>query len=167
MLSQYGGASVPGLSIITKVKSTTKCKFILRFKLASPLRAFAAQTGFTNPINLAWEILPFSFVVDWFLPIGPYLEAFTAFEGLEFIDGSQTLFTKSRTDSAVDYEGPNALTTLSNIYEHGHYHSETIRLDRTKLVAFPTPTFPSLKNGLESVTHAANAIALVKSVFSK
>ena len=166
-LSQYGGAVAPGLQVTTKVVSETKCKFTLRFKLASPLRAFAAQTGFTNPINLAWEILPFSFVVDWFLPIGPYLEAFTAFDGLEFVDGSQTLFTRSETDTAVDSEGPNALNSLSDYWEHGHYHSKTIRLDRIKLTAFPTPTFPSLKNGLASVTHAANAIALVKSVFTK
>jgi len=165
--SQYSTLVAPGLQLTTKVKAKTKCKFVLRFRLASPLRSFAAQTGFTNPINLAWEILPFSFVVDWFLPIGPYLEAFTAFDGLEFVDGSQTLFTRAVTDSAVDSEGPNAGNSLSNYWEHAHYHSETVRLDRIKLTAFPTQTFPAFKNGLASVTHAANGIALVKSVFSK
>lgn len=30
--------------------------------------------GVTNPASVAWELLPFSFVVDWFLPVGRYLE---------------------------------------------------------------------------------------------
>lgn len=34
-----------------------------------------AQSGVLNPENLAWELLPWSFVVDWALPVGDYLEA--------------------------------------------------------------------------------------------
>lgn len=30
--------------------------------------------GVLNPALVAWELLPFSFVVDWFLPVGRYLE---------------------------------------------------------------------------------------------
>lgn len=29
--------------------------------------------GLTNPALVAWELVPFSFVADWFLPIGSYL----------------------------------------------------------------------------------------------
>lgn len=32
------------------------------------------QLGLTNPAGVAWELLPFSFVVDWFVPIGQTLE---------------------------------------------------------------------------------------------
>lgn len=32
------------------------------------------QLGFTNPSQVLWEKIPFSFVVDWFLPIGSYLD---------------------------------------------------------------------------------------------
>lgn len=166
--SQYDSALFkPGLAITHKVRVNTRCKFVLRFRIASPLRSFMAQTGFTNPINLAWEILPFSFVVDWFIPIGSYLESFHSFDGLEFVDGSQTLFTKGLTDSAVDFEGIVLGNHTMSFWEHARYRSETVRLDRTKLTAFPTQTFPSFKNGLASVTHAANAIALVKSIFSQ
>lgn len=31
--------------------------------------------GLTNPAAIAWELTPYSFVVDWFLPIGSYLSA--------------------------------------------------------------------------------------------
>jgi len=30
--------------------------------------------GLYDPLSVAWEIIPWSFVVDWFIPIGTYLE---------------------------------------------------------------------------------------------
>lgn len=35
-----------------------------------------AKLGLVNPALVAWELVPYSFVADWFLPIGSYLEAF-------------------------------------------------------------------------------------------
>lgn len=32
-----------------------------------------ARLGLTNPLVVMWELLPLSFVADWFLPIGDYL----------------------------------------------------------------------------------------------
>lgn len=34
-----------------------------------------ARFGLVNPLEVAWELVPFSFVVDWFVPIGDYLSA--------------------------------------------------------------------------------------------
>ncbi len=161
VLNQSGLPNVRYLQTRTR----TDCKLKLRFRLASPIRSFLAQTGFTNPINLVWEILPFSFVVDWFLPIGTYLEGFSAFDGLEFVDGSQTLFTKARTVSAVDVEAVSSFNSNSFQIEHSRYEDEQVVVARTKLTSFPTQTFPQFKNGFASVTHAANAIALLKSIF--
>lgn len=31
------------------------------------------QFGFTNPLGVAWELVPFSFVVDWFFNVGEFL----------------------------------------------------------------------------------------------
>lgn len=33
----------------------------------------ARQLGLLDPLSVAWEIIPYSFVVDWFVPIGTYL----------------------------------------------------------------------------------------------
>jgi hypothetical protein len=145
----------------------TKCKLTLRYKIDQPLVSFLSQTGFLNPINLIWEILPFSFVADWFLGVGPYLEALSAWKGLSFAGGSQTLFTKATTETAAGYSGLNLSNPGSGnlLYRYGIHSAEVIRLDRTVLTDFPSMTFPSFKNGLESVQHAKNAIALVESIF--
>lgn len=38
--------------------------------------------GFANPLLVAWNLLPYSFVVDWFLPVSDVLAALTAGVGL-------------------------------------------------------------------------------------
>lgn len=146
-------------------RAETRCKITLRWRISSPLKAFMAQTGFTNPVNLVWEILPFSFVVDWFLPIGPYLEALSAWDGLTFIDGSQTQFTRTWMDSSVDYSGVSLVN--STVYQEMHQRlcRNTIELNRVKLITWPNPSLPSFKNGLASVDHCLNGLALLRAAF--
>jgi hypothetical protein len=36
--------------------------------------SFARQLGLLDPLTVIWEIVPYSFVVDWFVPIGTYLD---------------------------------------------------------------------------------------------
>jgi len=31
------------------------------------------QLGFTNPLSVAWELMPWSFVLDWFVDVGGYI----------------------------------------------------------------------------------------------
>jgi hypothetical protein len=150
----------------TTFVNRTSTKFVIRYREANPGLAFAAQTGFTNPLNLAWEILPFSFVADWFLPIGPYLETLTAFQGLTFIGGSRTNFTRVRMDSVFSYSGPYAGEPTVNIQENAVYRKEEVWLNRVGLSDFPSQVAPQLNlRGLEGGVRAANAIALLTQVF--
>jgi hypothetical protein len=137
----------------------------VRFTVDNHLAAFLAQTGFTNPINLIWEVIPFSFVWDWFQPIGPWLESFSDFHGLVFLDGYQSLYTKQKVESLVRFSGPiGSPAPGQNLQTAGNYGRETVAFKRDLLGTFPVLEFPLFKNPL-SVTHALNALALVKSVF--
>jgi len=60
------------------------------------------QLGLVNPLGLAWDLVPFSFCVDWILPIGPVLYALTAPIGLLFIDGS--LSCRTTESQLVSYK---------------------------------------------------------------
>lgn len=40
--------------------------------------SFLERWGLTDPATIAWELVPYSFVVDWFLPIGNYLQSLHA-----------------------------------------------------------------------------------------
>lgn len=41
--------------------------------VSNPALRTLNQLGLANPLKLAWDLLPYSFVVDWFLPIGQIL----------------------------------------------------------------------------------------------
>lgn len=58
------------------------------------------QLNLINPLALSWELMKYSFVIDWILPIGPVLNALTAPMGLIFVDGS----ISNRVSASCDYE---------------------------------------------------------------
>lgn len=70
-----------------------------------------SQLGITKSDALlaAWEIVPFSFVLDWALPIGNYIEAHLATQGLKFRSGYTSIrvrelgFTTPVNTTSSDY----------------------------------------------------------------
>lgn len=69
------------------------------YSISSAPLASMASVGITNPALLAWELLPYSFVVDWFLPIGNYLESLDASAGCSFYSGFITTMVRKKYTS--------------------------------------------------------------------
>jgi hypothetical protein len=113
--------------------------------------------GFLTPELVAWELLPFSFVADWFIPIGTYLEAL---DFVKSVEGTYVRTDLSRADVGLG-TAPN-VTIVS-----GSARRKEISVTRT---AGSIGTLssqigrPKFKNPL-SVSHATSAIALLQSVF--
>lgn len=154
------GTITTGTQVFSK---ETHITFELKYGLASPLIALLSQSGFLNPISLAWELIPFSFVVDWAIPIGPYLESLSYWKGLEFVEGRETRFTRYHTAILQEWED---LYQADDLYgAKGFYEHFGVRLDRLKITSFPQMEPPVFKDPF-SVSHSLNALALLKSVFS-
>lgn len=77
----------------TKAWLTVRCKSRTFMRLE--------QFGLANPLALAWELVPFSFVADWFIGIGNYLNAQTALLGLEVVDGGYSTLSTRRLRSTA------------------------------------------------------------------
>jgi hypothetical protein len=142
----------------------TQVRGALRYRPDSRHTSFLSQTGFTSPVNLAWELLPWSFVVDWFLPIGPYLESFSSFEGMDFVDGSITYYSHIVDHSRVAYNGALAYTPSYDSRVRALYDYELFAVERVKLTGFPGSLQPQFKNPV-TTTHALNALALLRASF--
>lgn len=54
--------------------------------------ADSSRLGILNPLEVAWELFPWSFVIDWFIPVEGYIRAFTADAGLVYLGGTTTEF---------------------------------------------------------------------------
>lgn len=82
-----------------------RCRVVLYYKLRNPLLARFASLGLTNPFELAWEKMKYSFVIDWFLPVGNWLSALDADFGWDFHSGTLTKFTSGGADSVYLQSG--------------------------------------------------------------
>jgi len=103
----------------------------------------AVRLGVTNPVLLAWELLPYSFVIDWLIPIGDWLSSLDACVGV--LGAYGTVTTKTRNISEVTYGNQfNFETTYSRqVFDH-----------------IPAPVFPSYKKSI-GLVQIANALALL------
>lgn len=110
-----------------------------------------------DPTRLAWELLPYSFVVDWFWDIGGFLEALEArrTSGLSFHNGylTKTQLHKIR-GSWTDPGGPTYPIGYSQEEYTANFNlSQQVShsvLDREVLTTFPYPRLPSLTTDLGS-----------------
>lgn len=56
-------------------------------RVSNPGAHLANGLGLLNPASLAWELMPYSFVVDWFIPVGDVLSSLTAGLGMSGVVG--------------------------------------------------------------------------------
>jgi hypothetical protein len=122
--------------------------------------------GLQNPLEVAWELIPFSFVADWFLPVGDAIRALSAFNGLVFHAGYKT-FKHERT-MLSKVEGYGGFTSGGTVWSGATGGGTATRYEyeqgRTVLTSFPTFGWPQL-NDPRSWGHAASAISLLESLF--
>lgn len=119
--------------------------------------------GLTNPASIAWEVVPYSFVVDWFLPVGNYLNCLDATLGCSFRDG----FTAEKNRSEIRLTRLGVKVSGNFRYQYsvgGLAVLETYT--RVRELDFPAVSLPQPKNPL-SAQHVANALALLTQAFSK
>ena len=73
-----------------RTKTDYGCFVRLDFLLDSDVLKTLSETGISDPATLAWELLPWSFAVDWVVPVGDWLMARSATKGFLFSAGSYT-----------------------------------------------------------------------------
>lgn len=78
-------------------------KHIVHLRVSDPLLRNAAALGLTNPLNVAWELIPFSFIADWFLPVGDMLNSLSALQGYEVVDSC----TSTKIDETIMFTSVN------------------------------------------------------------
>lgn len=116
------------------------------------------QLGLLNPASFAWELTPWSFVVDWFVPIGPLLAAFTAPIGLNFVSGTYAARV-SRTVQGQLHVGGKAATAVSFEDRPCEFTVTDELYDRIALSTWPFPT-PYLNLNPLSGDRSYKALAL-------
>jgi hypothetical protein len=132
------------------------------------------ELGFTNPVNVEWELVPFSFVVDWFIPIGNYLRSLTSFDQLAVKECHRTTVIKVYKQVAYSVPvnpnwhppaGGGEVPGWNYAFGSWTWKTEDVTCVR-EIIPLPALPLPTFKNPL-SLGHFANAFALFVQLFSK
>lgn len=123
--------------------------------VSDPASAFANRIGLINPATVVWELVPFSFVIDWALPIGDHLDRLTTMAGLSFSNEYLSRVLNGEVKGQTDYL--SKFRNLAGSREATFYGTFT----ETSRDAPYRITIPSLEiTNPISPLHLANAIAL-------
>lgn len=115
----------------------------------------ASQLGLINPMSVAWELVPFSFLVDWFIPVGDFLSSYTDFVGLDLENAFTTTYMIG--DDFQIYQQPGYWNLITK------YDGASMR----RVTSISQPVVNFLPPGRLSVTRGATAIALLLQKFAK
>lgn len=124
------------------------------FALDNPNLYLASQLGLVNPATIAWEVIPFSFMVDWVADVSSFLESFSDFAGLRVIN---PYHNQKVVSLAENYQRSGGrIFGPSECYQ--------TRFRRYNGLIRPLPNLGILRNLGQSKTRAATAVSLLVQV---
>lgn len=141
-----------------RFKLTSKVWTNLVFGLKNPTVAEISALGLINPAEIVWEVLPYSFVVDWLFPIGDWISTWTAAAGYQFITGGQSMKQEVRPLSGSITSNPQSIrVSPPQLRGLADYFSR---------VCFSSTPVPGVyvKDPF-TVSHVANAMSLLAQAF--
>lgn len=150
-----GDTTLSGLEFTESVSYRAKAFYKISDSWISNLN----NLGLINPIEVAWALVPFSFVVDWFLPVGNFLQGITDRCGVQFVGG---FYGTRATLKAVwkPWPEPGSLYNMELILNSRIVESEQFAYTRNAMTSLPLPGL-YFKNPL-STSHALSALALIR-----
>jgi len=125
------------------------------------LEAVANELAFIDPLTTAWEIVPFSFIVDWFVNIGDLIKAYSP-----FLSGNVLHGCLSQGDTLVETSSfsPTATTMVTNYPTVNGYTHQVIGGPIQRVVTTETysraPASPSFSLHLKCNVDASKLVDL-------
>ena len=116
-----------------------------------------------NPLELGWELIPFSFVVDWAIPVGDALRALDALKDVKTVSG--TVVHKERYEHYIIPQ--NVLSNGWILLDEGYYRSNRHRRDVISEIPLPrVPTWdPS--SSWRAVVHGLSLLTTLRKTCQK
>jgi hypothetical protein len=138
------------------IDSIYQCRFNCFYAIADTrLNSVAGYTSL-NPVSIAWELVPYSFVADWFVDIGGYLRNMESslLYGSDFVNG----YVQERSKQAIKETVAGSHTDFI-VEDVGSVETKTFQ--RTVLSGTPGPRPPGFhpKLGTSRLISAASLLS--------
>lgn len=164
-LSSKAGSTSDGLNVLTLARGTRNLKLTggITFFRTPGAPQDLPRLGITNPLSVAWELLPYSFVIDWFLPIGNWIETLDAPLGIQFFSGFISELATADITAQRFYSGTASGVAYDGVLNSAVRYSS---FERKVLSSLPDVGLPHFKNPV-STGHMFNALALLAQVVNR
>lgn len=151
------------------IETEVTVKAVIKYRIDCAKARELNQLGLTNPASVAWETVPWSFVVDWLIPIGNWLNLLDTMLTVTPVSYHTTVVVKQKIFCTSTHSGEKkqtssdrGITTFGGV---GSWAKENVYVER-RLASVPALPYPKFKNPV-SQGHIQNALALLTQAFSK
>lgn len=114
----YGDCSTTYHSCSCERKIVYEGEYFARYRLDAVLKDdiynWLENTGITDPLLVLWELIPYSFVADWFANIGAWIDSINAYEGLIPLSYSFTYGRRVRGTESLRLRDVLSSNAISN-----------------------------------------------------
>jgi hypothetical protein len=83
------------------IRQTIGVQYGAKVLVSNPNLFLANQLGFVNPVAVVWELIPFSFLVDYVVNVSDFLNSFTDLWGVSLIDQYATEVISVHSDETL------------------------------------------------------------------
>lgn len=117
----HGGLSFKGTSNIS-LRLTCDTEYGATIRVKDPFNFFIEAMGLNSILGTAWELLPLSFVIDWFVDVGSVIETVTDIDlnSFDLTNGYITYVTRGEATerlSITEIDGKPVNKALTNKYQ--------------------------------------------------
>lgn len=128
-------------------------------------RWYLERTPVVAPFSTAYELAPYSFVLDWFVPIGDWVGAMESAQYSPFfVEGFETRFCRERYPTIKMNPGRYGIWVLQGGSASGNMAAFIMR--RSAVTEFPYFSRPSFKP-LPGIQQAAQGLSLLTQAFNR
>lgn len=122
-------------------------------RVTNPNLFLCARMGLLNPVSVVWELVPFSFVVDWFANVGQFIEQYSELQGAVLLNPCYSFAFSDTCSSSLEQRYYGAFYDLQIGCTWSKFGERKLTIPDVKLGIRPAKRL--------SIVRAATAIALL------
>ena len=141
----------------------TSCHISGSYRMPITAERTYQELGLSNSASVAWELTQFSWMVDYVLGVGDWLESMTATQGLQWIEGSISRIQEISPAGRGQFLPTGAEIKFLKGFYPAKYEATGGRFERAVLPTSPYPSaLPPVRSrlGLDQMANSLAALAV-------
>lgn len=152
----------PSINGVGTRQSSLSYKIWATIRVSNPTAKGAVSFGLPDIGLVLYESVPLSFVADWFLNLGEWLDSLTAYLGVEVLDAGEGYAWDTHKDWAAQTSTPGWI-----LHPSGRGADTALEYTRARLTSYELkPTWRGL-TGTTYWKHYVDTVALARSILGK